>query len=76
MSHVLNNDSKFNLDNQESLWSSDSAIHLVALGRKTFNLSMLRLVWGFHVLHEYSNKGLTRHIINIPQVPASPFDQP
>ena len=44
-------------------------IHLMALRWTASSLSMLHSVYGFQVLHEYYNKGLTRvkcfHSINV-----------
>ena len=60
MNLLLNNDNNFNLDSLVSSSSSDLVIHLKALRRTASHLSMLRLVWGFQVSHEYSNEGLTR----------------
>ena len=60
MKLLLNNDNNFNLDSLVSKSSSDLVIHLVALRCTASNLSMLRLVWGFQVSHEYTNKGLKR----------------
>ena len=53
MNLLLNNDNNFNLDSIVSWSSSDLVIHLVALSYTASNLSMLPLVWGFQVSHEY-----------------------